>query len=343
MRFIVKNTFVCFFLFSSTLIFAQKELFDAVEKGNQDIVKSYIEAGVSPNTKDKKGYSLMLHAIIQNQKDITSYLLENGADVNMICEPCGQANYLITATIYEHFEIAYMLIDKGININTSTDDGMTPLHYAIMGNEFNLTKKLIHLGADLSVLSKKGNNLLYFCTNFQIFKFLLNQNLDINHINNKGRSVLWHFLYNEDHRFREALLYYGAEYQTKKHGPEDVFFDEKLKVSKGNDSLIITDFAKLPPIELYWKNETEIASAKLFSENEVTLEEEFAVSENIITFSYPEHNASKGKIRYNGYYNNNLPENSHAFYKYREITGEIDKYPWVVLNYKNNFYLSAAK
>ncbi|MBQ7607068.1 MAG: ankyrin repeat domain-containing protein, partial [Desulfovibrionaceae bacterium] len=106
-----------FFIFAALLLLngqAQADIWESVEKGDVQAVKTYLAKGTDVNTKNKDK-DTPLH-----------WAARNG-----------------------YTEVAKLLIDKGADVNAKNEDGHTPLHWAARNGYTEVAKLLIDKGADL--------------------------------------------------------------------------------------------------------------------------------------------------------------------------------------------------
>ena len=77
-----------------------------------------------------------------------------------------------------------MLIDLGVNVNTTNNKNDTPVLWAARGNNIDMVRKLIHYKADLNLANDKGSTPLYFAVRYgfpEVVKVLLTEgNCDVN-------------------------------------------------------------------------------------------------------------------------------------------------------------------
>jgi len=59
-----------------------KEITDAAGAGNIDKIKAALKSGISPNSTDSEGFSLLHIALTRNQDELLDLLLKSGVDVN---------------------------------------------------------------------------------------------------------------------------------------------------------------------------------------------------------------------------------------------------------------------
>ncbi|KAG0213243.1 hypothetical protein BGX28_004816 [Mortierella sp. GBA30] len=93
----------------------------AASDGDLAAVKIYIEEkGVSINAQDEFGYSALHAAASYGHKDLITFLLENGADVN-IQDPEGDSPLFVCETV----EIAEMLVKAGADATHVNENEMS--------------------------------------------------------------------------------------------------------------------------------------------------------------------------------------------------------------------------
>ena len=101
---------------------------DAVEKGNIEAVKQHLAAGTDVEVKDGEGWTPLIWAAGEPQKEITELLIAKGADVNANT-PDGLTVFF-AAILGANKEIIELLIAKGADVNVRGFGGMTPLNMA---------------------------------------------------------------------------------------------------------------------------------------------------------------------------------------------------------------------
>lgn len=170
-------------------------LLDVMTQGDnaQDIIKFCITRGVDTNKEYETGYrlytkTLLIQAVEENNIELVSYLIKNGAKVNMKdCNGLTALHYAVYANDHdqkEKLEIAKILIKAGANINQyalSESYCMrgTPLMITI--NSVNLDKKqmvqlLLDNGADINIkdefTDETALDIAYQANNIEIMQLL---------------------------------------------------------------------------------------------------------------------------------------------------------------------------
>lgn len=125
------------------------------QRGHLRAVQKLIRAGANENLQDKYGSTPLGVAVWDIRRDVISYLLDQGADPNLVGGDLGhKEGPLHRACRDSEYEIAKMLIEHGADINRDSVSGHgTPLMAVCLPYSKHLegTDKLIHHLLDLSV------------------------------------------------------------------------------------------------------------------------------------------------------------------------------------------------
>lgn len=123
-----KIQFIIILLFTFSLSNAQnnKPLPEIIKQGDFKTFKGLISLVEDLNQPMKNGYTPLIYSLKYNQKDIVSYLVKKGADIE---QPANGKTPLMYAAKYNRIELLKLLIDKGAKVNNSTYKG-NALYYA---------------------------------------------------------------------------------------------------------------------------------------------------------------------------------------------------------------------
>jgi cytohesin len=132
-----------------------------------------IANGADVNAKTSSGETALHRVARGGHKDVVEVLIANGADVSATT-PDGQTA-LHAAARRGHADVAGLLIDKGANVNAQdnneitpnaggwtigtrrgSEDGVTPLHYAVFLRHADVVELLIAKGADVNAAPGAG-------------------------------------------------------------------------------------------------------------------------------------------------------------------------------------------
>ncbi|MFW2600358.1 ankyrin repeat domain-containing protein [Aliarcobacter butzleri] len=135
--------------------YKQGELFKLAYDNEYDMLKLKLKNGANPNEQDSRGWTPLMIASAERNKEIVELLLEYGADPNI-------KNYLNRTALnyssrYGFIEIVKLLLKNGANPNIDNIiNENSPLMAASEFGHLGVVKLLIEYGADVS--SKCFNN-----------------------------------------------------------------------------------------------------------------------------------------------------------------------------------------
>ena len=193
---------------------ADRELFDAVSDGNIENVKKHIDAGANVNEKDNGGNTpihLHLHPYHGNAPDkaIVKILLENGADINARTE--NGFTPLDFAIFIERRKKLNNEISDLLRSQEAKSGAETSLVVAASLGDVQSIEKLLKAGADI-------NETLLHLTASSGYKnateLLLARGANINATNDQGRTPLFEAVRSRKKDIVELLIANGADIST---------------------------------------------------------------------------------------------------------------------------------
>lgn len=137
---------------------------------------------------------LVCFAIDQCDKDLLSYLIEQGANVNSKCDGDDAITY-VTYCIDAGVDLTRILLANGADKNGVDQDDESFLSYAISYDNHKLVEYLIEIGADKKHRDKNPNLgclPIHGCESLEMLKLLIDNGFEINSICDNGRNLL-HF------------------------------------------------------------------------------------------------------------------------------------------------------
>ncbi|XP_065346540.1 uncharacterized protein LOC135943804 [Cloeon dipterum] len=161
------------------------------EVAAQLVTKHNIEV----NDQNKScGKSIFQYAVQSNNTDLVQGLLDRGSNVN------SKDNYGVTALHLAagsngNSEIVKILLEKGAKVNAQNKDKQTALHYAAENNEVKeVVQKLLEHGADVNSQDEEGNTALHLAAmsyeKNEIVNILLENGAELNLQNNEKQTAL---------------------------------------------------------------------------------------------------------------------------------------------------------
>ena len=162
------------------------------------------------NAMDKKIENTVVDVPVINKIDIENAMMDASKN--------GELDRKMTAFMWAvskgHLDIVEFLVDKGVNLNLTDNDGNSPLIIATCNGFIEITKLLIDKGANLDLTDKRGNSPLIIATYYsraEIAKLLINKGANIDLVNSNGRSALMIAAYIGNTIISKLLVDKGAD------------------------------------------------------------------------------------------------------------------------------------
>jgi len=143
------------------LILCDEELNQAVQFGTFKQVEALLERGANPNAADIYANTALGHAVHLGKLKMAQVLVKNGADVNrknhLGIDPLTIA---VASPWSTRQKICRLLLDNRADVNASKCYGNTPLMVAAIFQRFDLAKLLLEKGADATQRNHDGKRAL---------------------------------------------------------------------------------------------------------------------------------------------------------------------------------------
>ncbi|XP_067653306.1 putative ankyrin repeat protein RF_0381 [Haliotis asinina] len=164
-------------------------LHTACDGGQIDVVNYLLSLNsVDINSRGWNQRTPVMVAAYEGHKDVVELLVKHGADMSLTTRFGSNILYIACEQGYPDI-VKYLLSLKCVDINSRGWNQRTPVMVAAFKGRGKVVELLVKHGADLSLISGTGNNILHLaCSqgNFDVVKYLLSLNLlDINSRGNK--------------------------------------------------------------------------------------------------------------------------------------------------------------
>ena len=148
--------FVC-----ATLVAYGEPFVEAAKNGDFKKVKKILGKDPSKlHAVDEENYTALHWACMRAHWDIAEYLIENGADPNIVGGDGGTpVNW---AAHHDNVEFIDLMVGKGARLNARNQWGMTELHTAIWRGNINLVEYLLDHGSDPMIKTNEGWTAMHY-------------------------------------------------------------------------------------------------------------------------------------------------------------------------------------
>jgi hypothetical protein len=143
---------------------AQERFNIAVQYGQFEKVKAFLESGEVDVNLKQPYYTPMHHAVMHGDVKIVQLILEHGGDVEQVCESGWTALHhavLSPPRIKTCRCIVRALLLHGSNVNKKGRHGRTPIHCAVLYGSSALVRMLLDNGANVFRTDDAGCNALH--------------------------------------------------------------------------------------------------------------------------------------------------------------------------------------
>eukprot|EP00164_Ancoracysta_twista_P002322 GFYU01003069.1.p1 GENE.GFYU01003069.1~~GFYU01003069.1.p1 ORF type:complete len:555 (-),score=126.15 GFYU01003069.1:135-1676(-) len=151
----------------------QITILSAIQRGDSELLHTFLDSGIDVNQEDDKGITLLSVAVLSLNVEAVRTLLAHGADasVNTADEDgITPLHYAACHCFDEDVEIVEMLVAHGADLCATNVDaiyyvssvpiyqvgGRTPLHFAVSHHNWTAVQCLVQAGSDIAALDFDG-------------------------------------------------------------------------------------------------------------------------------------------------------------------------------------------
>ena len=209
-----------------------QDFLKAAEDGNLELVKRFINQGVSVNICDQSGNTPLRKASVNGNIQIVRELLAaphifvnampsavthgyNGLEFTdqVVGTP------LFWSAMYGRLEVVRALIEAGADVNAKTNNDVSPLYMCAQEGHLEVARALIEAGADVNAKGKYDRTPLHSSAEYghlEVARLLIDNGADVNaKEDDMGRSPLFRSALNGHLEVVRALIQAGADVNAK--------------------------------------------------------------------------------------------------------------------------------
>lgn len=129
-----------------------------VDKDNSDVVQTFIDAGMNPDTANDLGDKAVIVAAEKGLTKMLNLLLKNGANPN--AADTDGTTALMYAAYYRQRKTVAILVKNKADVNAQNRNKMTPLMYSVLTGDVDCIDELLTLDTDIKLVNNMGKTAL---------------------------------------------------------------------------------------------------------------------------------------------------------------------------------------
>ncbi|KAJ6654098.1 hypothetical protein lerEdw1_007462, partial [Lerista edwardsae] len=194
----------------------------ACANGWTNVVTFLVDNRCKLNICDNDNRSPLMKAVQCQQELCAIYLLEHGADPNLVDASGNTALHLAAST--SCISLAQQLLEHDARIDAQNKDGSTPLIVAVTENNKEMLEFLLQNGANLHARDNAGRTPLLTAASYgkhDLVKILLQSGADISHRDYSGWSAEDYADISGDPTLGQKIIEYANWQNTEKSSPDN--------------------------------------------------------------------------------------------------------------------------
>jgi len=194
--------------------------FRAIEHVDRVQLQALLDSGLSTETKNSNGLTLLNFAAAHDRLDICELLVARGASIDSTCDDGDTP--LCRAVIGGFLTLSKFFLQHGASATSRTPDGHSLLQLAATGSgDVETLRLLVIMGADIKEKTADGQTLLHLAAvgnNSVIIAALVNWGITIDKKSANGSTALHEACLNGNVEAAEALIDAGANIERTRTG-----------------------------------------------------------------------------------------------------------------------------
>ncbi|KAJ4004498.1 hypothetical protein NW752_011594 [Fusarium irregulare] len=158
----------------------------ACEHGYLGVAKILVQRGAPADSR--REWTLLMYAVKGGCYETAKWLISIGEDIRATTR---SDSVLSLAVETGHTEIVKLLIDQGIEPDSTNPFGIPLLSAALLNGQMALVRLLLELGGDPDIQSKGDLRPIHYAKSMEAIKLLIAYGADINGRDSTGKTVLW--------------------------------------------------------------------------------------------------------------------------------------------------------
>lgn len=161
--------------------FGQTPFIQAINTERIQIARLLINAGADIHQTDNFGKTALHNATDRNIPEVIEFLIKMGLDVNKT-DNWGNSSFNLATWYINSPYIINLFVNAGADLNSSNNDGCTPLYHAVSYNTSAMVQLLLSLDVNLHTVNNEECTVLHAAAkrgNMAIMLMLVKAGLDI--------------------------------------------------------------------------------------------------------------------------------------------------------------------
>jgi len=182
----------------------------ACDHGYLGIAKLLVQKGVSRNAED--GFTPLMYAIKRGHIDLVESLLDIGGDIRASVK---DSSIISLAIETGNTDIVKVLLDRGIEPDSTTSTGMPILSFASSRGYEAIVMEILDKGGDVDIVDFLARRPVHLATSKTVLEALFDKGADMNVRNNDGETCFWNAIKHLELDAWSFLIEHGVDINAR--------------------------------------------------------------------------------------------------------------------------------